>query len=312
MLDQIFDNLHLLPEPIARMVLVAFFCGMRISEVALCPLDCISQDSKGNWVIRFWQKKGKQEHILPITTDMAKVIQEQQAYIRQHFGNSFNYLFCARHSCRKLSNFKPQQKCIHPRQLSIAINRLIQTVDIRDDNGCLWVFTAHQLRHSRATDLFESGNQFIVVRKWLNHQSSRTTAKYVNVNEGILRTETAKIQSELTNYRGEPINPEDLPPSFQENPESHRLNYDDRVNTPIYGSCGLPHDRDCPHWKACYTCGSFVAHKELLPDYIKIRDELKAKQTRAEQKGELVMADQFKQQANNLDAVIASFEERSA
>ena len=311
-LDQIFDNLHLLPEPIARMVLVAFFCGMRISEVALCPLDCISQDSKGNWAIRFWQKKGKQEHILPITTDIAKVIQEQQGYIRQHFGNNFNYLFCARHKCRKLSTFNPKPKCINPRQLSLAINRLIEAVEIKDDNGRLWVFTAHQLRHSRATDLFESGNQFVVVRKWLNHKSPRSTAKYVNVNDGILRTETAKVQSELTNYKGESINPEELPPSFRDNPESHRLNYDDHVNTPIYGLCGLAHDQDCPHWKACYTCSSFVAHKELLPDYIKVRDELKAKQTRAKEKGELVMAEQFKQQADNLDAVITSFEEKSA
>ena len=69
----------------------------------------------------------------------------------------------------------------------------------------------------------------------------------------------------------------------------------------------MPLDRDCPHWKACYTCRSFVARKELLPDYIKIRDRLRDKQSIAEERGQTALIDQFKQQADSLYVIVHSF-----
>ena len=75
------------------------------------------------------------------------------------------------------------------------------------------------------------------------------------------------------------------------------------------GFCARPQLlKPCPHANACYTCPSFIARRELLPDYIKVRDLLRDKQTRAEEKGETALIDQFKQQADSLDTVIASFE----
>lgn len=157
--------------------------------------------------------------------------------------------------------------------------------------------------------MFESGHSFAVVSKWLGHQAAITTQKYIHVKDHSLRNETAKVQAKLTNIRGKLLNWEDLPETLQKNPKAHTLAIpDDHVNTPIYGYCGLPLDEDCPHWKACYTCPSFIARREQLPDYIKIRDELRAKLARAEQNGETVKVDQYKQQADSLDAVIASFE----
>jgi len=67
-----------------------FFGGMRSSELVPCPLDCIKQDAM-YWCI-IWRKKSKEDHVLPISREIAKVIQEQQQYIR-HLGNSFNYPF---------------------------------------------------------------------------------------------------------------------------------------------------------------------------------------------------------------------------
>ena len=59
-LNQIEENLHQLPDTIARMWLVGFFCAMRISELQLCKLDCLKQDSRGQWFIEFWRKKNKE------------------------------------------------------------------------------------------------------------------------------------------------------------------------------------------------------------------------------------------------------------
>ena len=310
-LDQIEGNLHKLPDSIARMWIVCFFCGMRISELQLCPLDCLKQDSRGNWSITFWRKKNKDYHTLPITRDIAKVIQQQQEYINQQLGNKFKYLFCARNVSSK--KFIPVPKVVGRTTLSIAINYLIKNEDIKDENDKLWHFKNHQIRDSTATYLFESGHSFAVVSKWLGHKTALTTQKYIHVKDHTLRDETTKVQAKLTNIRGEALHLSDLPETLQKTPNAHTLAIpDDHINTPIYGYCGLPLDEECIQWKACYTCPSFVARREQLPDYIRIRDKLRVKQVKAEQNGELVKVDQFKQQADNLDAVIASFKEMSA
>lgn len=159
------------------------------------------------------------------------------------------------------------------------------------------------------TYLFETGHEFKVVSTWAGHKKHETTQKYVHVKDHTLRKETAHIQISLVNIKGEPINPASLPETLHQTPNAHTLAIpEDHINTPIYGYCGLSLDQDCPHWKACYTCPSFIAHRQLLPDYINIRDKLKEKQFRAEQNGETVKVDQFKQQADSLDIVIARFE----
>lgn len=86
-LEQIENNLHKLPDPIARMWIVGYFCAMRLSELQLCNQDCLKQNSRGEWAITFWRKKNKDWHTLPITRDVAQVIQQQQNYIKQQFGN---------------------------------------------------------------------------------------------------------------------------------------------------------------------------------------------------------------------------------
>lgn len=309
-LEQIEKNLHKIPEPFARMWIVGFFGGMRISELILCPLDCIKQDTRGDWCITFWRKKSKEDHVLPISREIAKVIQEQQQYIRQHLGNSFNYLFCGRAMGNLDGIFKPVANLMYAPALATVINVLIKEEDIRDENGELWNFTSHQLRHTRATYLFETGHEFAVVSSWLGHKIFKTTQKYVHVKDHTLRDETAKVQAKLTNIRGETVNWDKLPHTLQETPNAHTLAVPgDHINTPIYGYCGLPLNEECIQWKACYTCPSFVARRELLPNYIRIRDELRDKQARAEQNGETVSFDQFKQQADSLDVIVVSFGE---
>ncbi len=312
-LEQIENNLHQIPDSIARMWMLGFFCAMRISELQLCPLDCLKQDSRGRWFITFYRRKNKDYHTLPVSRESAQIIQQQQEYIRQYFGSKFGYLFCHYVGVSKndvnQSNLLPVEKFVDDDILSRCINCLITTKDIRDDNGKLWHFTNRQLRDTRLTYLFETGHEFTVVSKWAGHKKFETTQKYVHVKDHTLREETAAIQAALLNIRGEPLNPKDLPETLQSNPNAHTLAIpDDHINTPIYGYCGLSLDQDCPHWKACYTCSSFVARRELLPDYIKVRNLLRDKQARAEDKGETALIDQFKQQADSLDTVIASFE----
>jgi integrase len=290
--DKINSNLNCLSDRIARAWMICYFCGMRISELRLCSIDCIKQHNKGQWSITFWRKKVKDFHTLPISRELAQVIQEQQEQTKKAKGQDYKYLF-------------PD---LQKTALSDAINELINQKNIRDENGKLWHFTNHQLRDTRATYLFETGHEMAIVGKWLGHKRWGTTQKYIHVKDHTLREETAKVQAQLTNIKGESVTWESLPKTLQKNPAAHTIAIpEDHINTPIYGFCGLALDRDCPHWKACYTCRSFVARKELLPDYIKIRERLKDKQSVAEERGQTALIDQYTQQADSLDVIVHSF-----
>ncbi len=293
---QINDNLHKLPDKYGRMWMVGYFCGMRISELQLCPLNCLKQNSKGQWSITFKRPKNKDYHTLPISTELAKVIQEQQSETKIFKGENFEFLFYGATKKGALSSSN----------LAMAINRLIKEENIRDDNGELWEFTARQLRNTRATYLFETGHQMAIISQWLGHKNWITTQRYINENVA-LRKETAKVQLELTNIRGEAVAYSSLPKTLQNNPNSHTIAMSNHINTLIYGFCGLPLDQQCPHPKACYSCPSFVASKELLPDYIKIRNELRDKQSLAEEEHQTTLSDQYQQEADRLELIINSF-----
>jgi integrase len=293
---QINDNLHKLPDKYSRMWMVGYFCGMRISELQLCSLNCLKQNSKGEWSITFKRPKTKDDHTLPISRELAKVIQEQQEETKIFKGDNFDFLFYGTTAKNVLSN----------KNLATAINRLIKEENIRDDNGKLWHFSAHQLRNTRATYLFETGHQMAIISQWLGHKHWITTQGYINENVA-LRKETAKVQLELTNIRGESVVWESLPKTLQNNPNSHTIDIPNHINTLIYGFCGLPLDQQCPHPKACYSCPSFVARKELLPEYIKIYNELRDKQSLAEQEQQATLSDQFQQEADRLELIINTF-----
>ncbi len=315
--EQIENNLHKLPDPIARMWLISFFTAMRPSELALLSQDCLVQEGS-NWKIVWQRKKTKDQHEIPITRIMAKVVQEQQDYIEQLWGSEWDYLFC---HYQRLSKTTPSQPSLKPVKkvipaasndpLKVAICCLIKTEDIRDENGKLAKFTSCLVRPTRLTQLFEQGHDLAVVSAWAGHKQLATTAlHYTQVSCNLIEKEAGHIQKALFNANGQYLRYETLPKSFWDSPRAHELELSgDHVNTPIYGYCGLPLDQDCEKFRACYTCSCFVATPEKLPLYIKTRDELRAKEARAKANGQDVLVEQYGRQADQIDKIIASLKE---
>jgi len=67
-------------------------CGMRISELLQLPLDCLTQDARGTFYLRFMQGKMKREHTIPVSHEITRVLQEQQQVVRAT-GHSTTLLF---------------------------------------------------------------------------------------------------------------------------------------------------------------------------------------------------------------------------
>ncbi|WP_009630530.1 tyrosine-type recombinase/integrase [Synechocystis sp. PCC 7509] len=314
---QIEQNLSKLPDPLARMWIICYFTAMRVSELALLRRDCLVQEGQ-QWKLVWHRKKTNDYHEVPISRTIAKVVQEQQEYIQNLWEENWDYLFCHYHGLfmADLSQLKlePVKRIIptaskHP--LIAGIRCLIQTLDLRDENGKRAEFTAKILRPTRLTQLFEQGHDLSVVSAWAGHKHFATTSTYYTfVSCELIEREAGHIQKALVNSDGHHLPYESLPKSFWKTPTPHKLELSGtHINTPIYGFCGLPLEQDCHKFRACYTCSSFVAVPEKLPQYILTRDELRAKQSNALDCGQEVLVEQFGRQADQLDKIIAGLQE---
>ncbi|MBD0303982.1 MAG: tyrosine-type recombinase/integrase, partial [Tolypothrix sp. T3-bin4] len=88
-------------------------CGLRIGELCQLPFDCLKSNNRNQWRIQFMQWKINKEHTVPISAELAKVIQEQQYYIQNNLGNNFKFLFCGSAKGTKFKTgikFKPEPK----------------------------------------------------------------------------------------------------------------------------------------------------------------------------------------------------------
>ena len=316
--EQIEKNLHKLPDPIARMWIICFFAAMRPYELALLRKDCLEQVGD-KWKLVWWRKKGKKihQHSVPITTTIAKVIQEQLEYIKELWGKDWEYLFCHYHNISQSDpnhpRLKPVRKVIptNGSPLQKAIRTLIKAENILDDNGELGKFQPRLVRETRLTELFLKGHDLSVVSAWAGHRRLSTTANfYTQVTCEQIEKEVGHIQSALVNADGKKIYYESMPKSFWDNPVAHELEVaGTHVNTPIYGYCGLDLDEECDKFRACYTCRFFVAKPEKLSQYTNLRDELREKQEQALANGHGVLVEQFARQADQLDKIILSLQE---
>ena len=316
--EQIEQKLHKLPDPIARMWIICFFAAMRPGELALLKKNCLEQAGE-NWKLVWDRKKGQKfhQHSVPITTTIAKVVQEQRKYIEQLWGQDWKYLFCHYHNLSQSDPTHPQLKPVKKKiplvhsPLQNAILTLIKAENILDDNRELAKFKPCLIRETRLTELFLKGHDLSVVSAWAGHKRLATTANfYTQISCEQIEKEAGHIQSALVNAEGKRIYYESLPKSFWDNPVAHELKVSGtHVNTPIYGYCGLDLDEECDKFRACYTCRFFVAKPEKLSQYIELRNQLREKQEQALANGHSVLVEQFARQANQLDKIILSLQE---
>ncbi|WP_245894275.1 tyrosine-type recombinase/integrase [Chamaesiphon polymorphus] len=316
---QIEENLHLLPDPIARMWLICYFAAMRPSELSLLNQNCLIQEGQ-HWKIVWRRKKGKDQHEIPISRNIAKVVQEQQEYIKNLWGDSWKYLFCHYQGLSFTDPLMPKLEAVKKvlpahdaNPLLMGIRTLIIALDIKDENGQPAKFHENLLRPTRLTELFEQGHDLAVVSAWAGHKQLATTSTYyTQVSCELMEREAGHIQKALVNSNGYRVLYESYPKSFWENPTAHKLELGDtHINTPIYGYCGLPLDQDCHKFRACYTCQSFVATIDKLPEYINVRDELRGKQAKAMSAGQEVLVEQFGTQADRLDEIVAGLHQEA-
>jgi integrase-like protein len=182
-----------------QMVLVLQECGMRISELLQLPLDCLTQDTRGTFYLQYLQDKMKREHMIPVSQEIARVVQEQQQVVRAA-DNETSFLF-------------PSSKGGVMKQQSFAqrLNRLAYDHQIRDANGKLFRFQSHQFRHTVGTRMINLGVPHHFIQRYLGHLGPEMTSRYAHIHDATMREKLSEyLQGTLVDVTGKVV-PEEGP-----------------------------------------------------------------------------------------------------
>jgi len=130
--QQLDEHLHHLPEPIQRMVVVIRGTGLRIGELLNLPLDCLRQRGE-QWRLRFLTEKYQTADELPICPELVVVVQEQQQYIKHHFGSNYDKLFGSNNFSR--GRYQPAPRVMSLQTFNSYLNKLAQNYNICTNDG---------------------------------------------------------------------------------------------------------------------------------------------------------------------------------
>lgn len=312
-LEAICNNLSVLPQPLQLMFMLGLWLGARPSELCYFRKDCLKLDPDGStWWVEFERQKPDDEHRLPITTDLVRLIQQQRDYITELHGEDYVYLFCHYQGFKKTDYPKyPQLKAVRRPPMRASDNpmvkatrHLIEECNIRDSNGQLAEFTGSILRPSRATQLIRNGSSLEFIRIWLKHRSAKTTKRhYTRYRPG----ELLDVACVMANMDGKFIPYDSDPESLRQNPELHEL---DGLKTPfgepLYGYCVFR--EFCPRFGHCYTCGFHVASADKLPHYKAQLERLRAKESEVFNYSSSEMLESYTKIVNALEGKVAALE----
>lgn len=246
--QQLDEHLHHLPEPIQRMVVVIRGTGLRIGELLNLPLDCLRRRGK-QWRLRFITEKYQVEDELPICAELVPVIQEQQEYIRQHFGNSYDKLFCSNVGG---IHYKPTPRVMRGAAFGEWLNKLAQNYNISTKDGQIWRFKSHQFRKTFATALANAGVRDLIIQKYLRHRSPDMQDYYKHLLKQVLGDEYRELMKE-TKYVDS--TGKIVATHKPKNPITELLRRKMYQITTQYGECHRPILKSpCQTVNACWRC----------------------------------------------------------
>jgi integrase len=177
-LQQLDQHLHLLTPTYTPVVTVLRASGWRISDVLNLRHDtCLEQTERGWFLCGDIQKTKVLGHKVPITDDVALLIQTQIALVTKKHSDQDNpkrSLFPAIHARRA-------GRPLFAGGVSDALDILAQKQQIRGPDGTIFHFRSHAFRHTKAVELINNGMPLMYVQQWMAHLSPEMTLAYAKL-----------------------------------------------------------------------------------------------------------------------------------
>lgn len=264
--QQLDEHLHYLPESFQRMILVIRATGLRIGELLNLPLDCLRKRGQ-QWRLRFLTEKYKNIDELPICEELVAVVKEQQAYIKQHFGDSYSNLF---NSTDGRIGYIPTPQVMNRQSFNNYLNKLAQQQNICTNEGKVWRFKSHQFRKTVATVMTNAGVRDLIIQKYLRHRSSNMQDYYKHLLKEVLGSEYQELMkgTSYVNSTGKLVRTHQ-----HQNPITELVRRKMYQITTQYGECHRPILKsDCQTVNACWQCEHWLTSTN---DLSALKDDLK-------------------------------------
>ena len=160
------DLVRTIDHPVIRTVVqTMFYTGGRMSEVINLKLEDIDLINK---VLHIIEGKGKKDRDVPISEKLHCILTHYLTHIRESESNRFFALASTgKVSCSYINS-----------NIHIAADKLGWDKDV----------SAHVLRHSFSTNLFEKGASVVSIQKLLGHANLAVTSRYLHQDVGQLNT----------------------------------------------------------------------------------------------------------------------------
>lgn len=297
-LDQLNSHLGSLKAPWMQMILILQECGMRISELLQLPLDCLSQDAHGTFYLQYMQGKMKREHTIPVSQEIARVVQEQQQSARAT-RQAANLLFpSSRGAVIKQSSFANR------------INRLAYDQQVRDASGKLFRFQSHQFRHTVGTRMINLGVPHHFIQRYLGHLGPEMTSRYAHIHDTTIREKLSEyLQGTLVDVTGQAVQ-EDGP---LDTGELRWFTRNVLAQALPNGYCAIPVVAGpCPHPNACLNCAHFRTDVSFLDVHKVELGETERLMSKANANGWKRQIEMNEQKRNSLVNIITSLERTRA
>lgn len=264
-LEQILANLDGLIVPYARMVMVMLETGMRVSEVCGLRYDCLRQDAEGDYWLHFWDYKLNKEHDpVPVTKELAVMLQSQQKFIRENLGDKYNYMFCGRKGgIHSNGSFKPTDRPPFASTFRDNLERLATEKNITYQGEIWHLSKTHRFRHTKATELINKKVPITVIQHILGHASPEMTMHYAKLYDETVKEAWKQTLPKMVDITGAVYNTERTKLDEPKYKELKKQLIEQRVHN---GFCNLPAIQTCPKLHACYTCTRFRTTAEELPN----------------------------------------------
>lgn len=294
-----------------RIIHVMLEVGARGQEVLLLTKDCIYRDSNG-WYMTRKNKKFNKEVTVPISDELAKVIQAQieatsDLESNPAVLNSENLLF--------LNVWRGDSKPYTLRNINYRLRKLCETQGILDDLGLPPKISSHAFRHTVGTNLINNGVSQFYVQKFLGHESPAMTSVYAEIHDKTMRDAIMLANSKMADIRGQLYSTFDVASEIDSEAGQDDKDIDAQwlrrnLATQVLpnGICALPVRQTCSHANACLTCPSFRTSMDHIDVHTEQRNRALAIIATAKEKGYKRQVEINSRIVENIDKIIEALE----
>lgn len=272
-LEQLDNNIMKLnrPEAISIYILLRETGWRGIDILNLRYDNCLEkiwnekENRFNNYLCGEITKTGIAQLKIPIKDEVAEMLEKCIEYANQKsddINNPEKYLFNIYEGQRK-------GRPIGKNTILRSIQKMIKEENILDENGDLFHFKMHSLRHTRAKEYIEQGINISIIQQILGHRSLQMTIHYATVTENTMyeqwkKTEDLNLFKIKRNFQKEKVKKQEKENVLRY--EYVRKNLD-AVKVP-FGVCFKPSKLPCKQQiNHCLTCASFCTTDDNLQEY---------------------------------------------